>query len=122
VALHESASVAPERLGSHFHISPSVFDGNLRCDREADLQSLFAGVTSTDWSWANSNPSMALLNIGEIAKGARYFLAPSVYGHPVPDFLNIQLARDGPVSACSAARSNAAVRIGRGLSFHPSPL
>lgn len=36
----------------------------------ADLQSLFAGVTSTGWSWVNSNPSMASLNIGGIAGGA----------------------------------------------------
>lgn len=35
----------------------------------ADLQSLFAGVTSTGWSWVNTNPGMASLNIGGIATG-----------------------------------------------------
>ena len=35
----------------------------------ANLQSLFAGVTSTGWSWVNSNPSMASLNIGGNASG-----------------------------------------------------
>jgi hypothetical protein len=35
----------------------------------ADLQSLFAGVTSTGWSWVNTNPLMASLNIGGIASG-----------------------------------------------------
>jgi len=36
----------------------------------ANLQSLFAGVTSTGWSWMNSDPLMASLNIGGIANGA----------------------------------------------------
>lgn len=36
----------------------------------ADLQSLFAGVTSTGWSWVNTNPGMASLNIGGIATGS----------------------------------------------------
>ena len=35
----------------------------------ADLQSLFAGVTSTGWSWVNQNPQMASLNIGGNASG-----------------------------------------------------
>ena len=35
----------------------------------ADLQSLFAGVTSTGWSWVNTTPKMASLNIGGIATG-----------------------------------------------------
>ncbi len=35
----------------------------------ADLQSLFARVTSTGWSWVNTNPSMASLNIGGVAGG-----------------------------------------------------
>ena len=35
----------------------------------ANLQSLFAGVTSTGWSWVNTNPAMALLNIGGNASG-----------------------------------------------------
>ena len=35
----------------------------------ADLQSLFAGVTSTGWSWVNTNPLMASLNIGGLASG-----------------------------------------------------
>ncbi len=35
----------------------------------ADLQSLFAGVTSTGWSWVNTNPQMASLNIGGSAAG-----------------------------------------------------
>lgn len=35
----------------------------------ADLQSLFAGVTSTGWSWVNTNPLMASLNIGGNASG-----------------------------------------------------
>jgi hypothetical protein len=35
----------------------------------AGLQSLFAGVTSTGWSWVNTNPQMASLNIGGIAGG-----------------------------------------------------
>ncbi len=35
----------------------------------ADLQSLFASVTSTGWSWVNTNPLMASLNIGGIASG-----------------------------------------------------
>jgi hypothetical protein len=36
----------------------------------ANLQSLFAGVTSTGWSWVNSNPLMASLNIGGNAAGS----------------------------------------------------
>jgi hypothetical protein len=36
----------------------------------AELQSLFAGVTSTGWAWVNSNPSMTSLNIGGIATGS----------------------------------------------------
>lgn len=36
----------------------------------ANLQSLFAKVTSTGWSWVNSNPQMASLNIGGIATGS----------------------------------------------------
>lgn len=36
----------------------------------ADLQSLFAGVTSTGWAWVNTNPGMASLNIGGIAAGS----------------------------------------------------
>jgi hypothetical protein len=36
----------------------------------ADLQSLFAGVTSTGWSWVNTNPAMASLNIGGLAGGS----------------------------------------------------
>lgn len=36
----------------------------------ANLQSLFAGVTSTGWSWVNTNPQMASLNIGGIATGS----------------------------------------------------
>lgn len=36
----------------------------------ADLQSLFAGVTSTGWAWVNTNPGMASLNIGGIATGS----------------------------------------------------
>lgn len=36
----------------------------------ADLQSLFAGVTSTGWSWVNTNSAMASLNIGGIATGS----------------------------------------------------
>ncbi len=36
----------------------------------ADLQSLFAGVTSTGWSWVNTNPQMASLNIGGNATGS----------------------------------------------------
>lgn len=35
----------------------------------ADLQSLFADVTSTGWSWVNTNPLMASLNIGGNASG-----------------------------------------------------
>lgn len=35
----------------------------------ANLQSLFGGVTSTGWSWVNSNPQMASLNIGGNASG-----------------------------------------------------
>lgn len=35
----------------------------------ADLQSLFAGVTSTGWSWVNTNSQMASLNIGGLASG-----------------------------------------------------
>lgn len=35
----------------------------------ADLQSLFAGVTSTGWAWVNTNPLMASLNIGGNATG-----------------------------------------------------
>jgi hypothetical protein len=35
----------------------------------ANLQSLFAGVTSTGWSWVNTNPQMASLNIGGNASG-----------------------------------------------------
>jgi hypothetical protein len=35
----------------------------------ANLQSLFAGVTSTAWSWVNTNPQMASLNIGGNASG-----------------------------------------------------
>jgi hypothetical protein len=35
----------------------------------ANLQSLFAGVTSTGWSWVNTNPQMASLNVGGIAGG-----------------------------------------------------
>ncbi len=35
----------------------------------ADLQSLFAGVTSAGWSWVNTNPQMASLNIGGNASG-----------------------------------------------------
>lgn len=34
-----------------------------------NLQSLFAGVTSTGWSWVNTNPQMAALNVGGIASG-----------------------------------------------------
>lgn len=36
----------------------------------ADLRSLFAGVTSTGWSWVNTNAGMASLNIGGIATGS----------------------------------------------------
>ncbi len=36
----------------------------------ANLQSLFAGVTSTGWSWVNTNSQMASLNIGGIAGGS----------------------------------------------------
>ena len=36
----------------------------------ADLRSLFAGVTSTGWSWVNTNPQMASLNIGGNATGS----------------------------------------------------
>jgi hypothetical protein len=36
----------------------------------ANLQSLFAGVTSTAWSWVNTNQQMASLNIGGIATGS----------------------------------------------------
>ncbi|MEQ1794195.1 MAG: hypothetical protein ABL970_08395 [Nitrospira sp.] len=36
----------------------------------ANLQSLFAGVTSTGWSWVNTNSGMAALNIGGIATGS----------------------------------------------------
>ncbi|MDP1768338.1 MAG: hypothetical protein Q8L74_05965 [Nitrospirota bacterium] len=36
----------------------------------ADLQSLFAGVTSTGWGWVNTNPLMASLNIGGDAAGS----------------------------------------------------
>ena len=36
----------------------------------ANLQSLFAGVTSTAWSWVNTNPQMASLNIGGNASGS----------------------------------------------------
>ncbi|RPH75140.1 MAG: PEP-CTERM sorting domain-containing protein [Nitrospiraceae bacterium] len=35
----------------------------------ANLQSLFAGVSSTGWSWVNTNPLMASLNIGGNAGG-----------------------------------------------------
>lgn len=35
----------------------------------ANLQSLFAGVTSTGWAWVNTNPLMASLNIGGNAGG-----------------------------------------------------
>jgi hypothetical protein len=35
----------------------------------ADIQSLFAGVTSTGWAWVNTNPLMASLNIGGNAGG-----------------------------------------------------
>ncbi len=35
----------------------------------ANLQSLFAGVTSTGWQWVNSNAHMASLNIGGNANG-----------------------------------------------------
>jgi hypothetical protein len=35
----------------------------------ANLQSLFAGVSSTAWSWVNTNPLMASLNIGGNAGG-----------------------------------------------------
>jgi hypothetical protein len=35
----------------------------------ANLQSLFAGVTSTGWGWVNTNPQMASLNIGGLASG-----------------------------------------------------
>ena len=36
----------------------------------ANLQSLFAGVTSTGWSWVSPNPLMASLNIGGNAAGS----------------------------------------------------
>lgn len=36
----------------------------------ANLQPLFAGVTSTGWSWVNTNPQMASLNIGGNASGS----------------------------------------------------
>lgn len=36
----------------------------------ANLQSLFAGVTSTGWAWVNTNPLMASLNIGGNATGS----------------------------------------------------
>jgi hypothetical protein len=35
----------------------------------ANLQSLFASVASTGWSWVNTNPAMASLNIGGLASG-----------------------------------------------------
>lgn len=35
----------------------------------ANLQSLFAGVASTGWSWVNTNPQMASLNFGGLASG-----------------------------------------------------
>ena len=36
----------------------------------ADLRSLFAGVTSSGWTWMNTNPVMSSLNIGGIATGS----------------------------------------------------
>jgi hypothetical protein len=36
----------------------------------ANLQALFAGVTSTGWAWVNTNPQMASLNIGGLAAGS----------------------------------------------------
>ena len=36
----------------------------------ADLRALFAGVTSSGWSWMNTNPVMSSLNIGGIATGS----------------------------------------------------
>ncbi|HEX5645533.1 MAG TPA: VPLPA-CTERM sorting domain-containing protein [Nitrospira sp.] len=36
----------------------------------ADLRSLFAGVTSSGWSWMSSNSAMSSLNIGGIATGS----------------------------------------------------
>lgn len=36
----------------------------------ADLRSLFAGVTSSGWSWMNTNSVMSSLNIGGIATGS----------------------------------------------------
>lgn len=36
----------------------------------ADLRALFAGVTSTGWSWVNTNATMAALNIGGLASGS----------------------------------------------------
>lgn len=36
----------------------------------ANVQSLFAGVTSTGWSWVNTNSQMASLNIGGLATGS----------------------------------------------------
>jgi len=36
----------------------------------ANLQSLFAGFTSTGWSWVNTDPKMASLNIGGNAAGS----------------------------------------------------
>lgn len=36
----------------------------------ADLRSLFAGVTSSGWSWVNTNSAMSSLNIGGIATGS----------------------------------------------------
>lgn len=35
----------------------------------ANLESLFAGVTSTGWGWVNTNSQMASLNIGGLASG-----------------------------------------------------
>ncbi|MBY0248321.1 MAG: hypothetical protein K2Q17_11705 [Nitrospiraceae bacterium] len=36
----------------------------------ADLRSLFAGVTSSGWSWMNTNSAMSSLNIGGTATGS----------------------------------------------------
>jgi hypothetical protein len=36
----------------------------------ADLRSLFAGVTSSGWSWMNTNTVMSSLNIGGMATGS----------------------------------------------------
>jgi hypothetical protein len=89
----------------------------------ADLQSLFAGVTSTGWSWVNSNPLMAPLNIGGNATGSFNELAntfdiswtKSFTGIGVPFLTSGTFTLQGTAQVAAVPLPAAALLFGNGL-------